>query len=176
MADTSARRLAAARGIVGDFDRQLDAANRGDRSGIDWLMWAGRLAATCRTVIGLADEAIVERDNKASLNREMAELFEEILAGRTPEIADAPQPAVASEPEPLIDPDCRDPFKHASCVGGPCECNCHKSAISDCCGADLGTKSPWRGPDAPDAWFCRACGKTCARVFADEPTEAKTDG
>ena len=24
----------------------------------------------------------------------------------------------------LIDPDCRD-NKHASCVGGPCECQCH---------------------------------------------------
>lgn len=27
--------------------------------------------------------------------------------------------------EPLIDPDCRDQFKHTSCVGGPCECTCH---------------------------------------------------
>jgi hypothetical protein len=26
--------------------------------------------------------------------------------------------------EPLIDPDCRD-GKYSSCVGGPCECDCH---------------------------------------------------
>jgi hypothetical protein len=28
------------------------------------------------------------------------------------------------EPESLIDPDCRD-GKHGSCVGEPCECECH---------------------------------------------------
>ena len=27
---------------------------------------------------------------------------------------------------PLLDPDCRD-GKHTSCVGGPCECECHKT-------------------------------------------------
>jgi hypothetical protein len=31
--------------------------------------------------------------------------------------------------EPLIDPDCRS-GKHASCVGGPCECDCHREAVS----------------------------------------------
>ena len=25
----------------------------------------------------------------------------------------------------LIDPDCRDPHKHATCAGGPCQCGCH---------------------------------------------------
>ena len=25
----------------------------------------------------------------------------------------------------IIDPDCRDPFKHGSCTGGPCQCECH---------------------------------------------------
>lgn len=25
----------------------------------------------------------------------------------------------------LIDPDCRDPHKHATCAGEPCECGCH---------------------------------------------------
>lgn len=35
------------------------------------------------------------------------------------------QAALASPaPEPLIDPDCRS-GKHATCVGGPCECPCH---------------------------------------------------
>lgn len=29
--------------------------------------------------------------------------------------------------EPLIDPDCRDPHKHATCAGGPCQCPCHLS-------------------------------------------------
>ncbi len=29
--------------------------------------------------------------------------------------------------EPLLDPDCRD-GKHGSCVGGPCECPCHREA------------------------------------------------
>lgn len=29
--------------------------------------------------------------------------------------------------EPLLDPDCRD-GKHGSCVGGPCECSCHRPA------------------------------------------------
>ena len=29
--------------------------------------------------------------------------------------------------EPLIDPDCRDPHKHATCAGGPCQCPCHMS-------------------------------------------------
>lgn len=29
--------------------------------------------------------------------------------------------------EPLVDPDCRD-GKHPSCVGGPCECECHQGA------------------------------------------------
>jgi len=28
----------------------------------------------------------------------------------------------------LVDPDCRD-GKHASCVGGPCECSCHELAM-----------------------------------------------
>lgn len=27
--------------------------------------------------------------------------------------------------EPLLDPDCRDD-KHGSCVGDPCECECHQ--------------------------------------------------
>ena len=27
--------------------------------------------------------------------------------------------------EALIDPDCRDRFKHRSCAGAPCECPCH---------------------------------------------------
>jgi hypothetical protein len=30
---------------------------------------------------------------------------------------------------PMIDPDCRD-GKHTSCVGDPCECECHLSAVS----------------------------------------------
>ncbi len=29
--------------------------------------------------------------------------------------------------ELLIDPDCRN-GKHRSCVGGPCECECHREA------------------------------------------------
>ena len=29
--------------------------------------------------------------------------------------------------EPLIDPDCRDPHKHSTCAGGPCQCPCHMS-------------------------------------------------
>lgn len=32
--------------------------------------------------------------------------------------------ARAADLEPLIDPDCRD-GKHTSCVGSPCECDCH---------------------------------------------------
>ena len=31
----------------------------------------------------------------------------------------------AEEAEALIDPDCRD-GKHGSCVGDPCECECHE--------------------------------------------------
>ena len=36
--------------------------------------------------------------------------------------------AMLSNDAPLIDPDCRD-GKHASCVGGPCECSCHELAM-----------------------------------------------
>lgn len=35
----------------------------------------------------------------------------------------------------LLDPDCRDGFKHRSCVGGPCQCACH-----------LGEHGPWNLP------------------------------
>lgn len=39
-------------------------------------------------------------------------------------------PAIVPSTEPLIDPDCRDEFKHATCVGGPCECPCHGVPLS----------------------------------------------
>jgi hypothetical protein len=32
--------------------------------------------------------------------------------------------------EPLIDPDCRD-GKHGSCLGGPCECSCHRESTGE---------------------------------------------
>lgn len=35
-----------------------------------------------------------------------------------------------ADDEPLIDPDCRDQFKHISCVGGPCECPCHRDPLA----------------------------------------------
>lgn len=31
---------------------------------------------------------------------------------------------------PLLDPDCRD-GKHGSCVGPPCECDCHATPDAD---------------------------------------------
>ena len=33
---------------------------------------------------------------------------------------------IAEGTGPLLDPDCRD-GKHASCIGAPCECSCHKN-------------------------------------------------
>jgi hypothetical protein len=33
--------------------------------------------------------------------------------------------------EPIIDPDCRDQYKHGICVGGPCECPCHSTAPNE---------------------------------------------
>lgn len=32
----------------------------------------------------------------------------------------------AEDAGPLLDPDCRD-GKHSSCIGAPCECDCHKT-------------------------------------------------
>lgn len=40
-----------------------------------------------------------------------------------------------------------------------------QQAYSHCCAALLGTKADWNGPDEPDAFFCRECGKTCQRVL-----------
>ncbi|WP_395109824.1 hypothetical protein [Actinomadura sp. SCN-SB] len=41
----------------------------------------------------------------------------------------APSPTPTPDTEPLIDPDCRD-GKCGSCVGGPCEHECHQEATS----------------------------------------------
>lgn len=40
-----------------------------------------------------------------------------------------------------------------------------QQAFSHCCAAALGTRANWTGPDAPDAFFCRQCGRTCQRVL-----------
>src|SRR6266851_2529172 len=93
-------------------------------------------------------------------------------------------------PEPLTDPDCRD-GKHASCVGGPCECPCHndvprpgdtgdsrsdQAALSLAAGADERTgpghfQPEDRGPairiHAPDkdAWLAsRRTGVTASEI------------
>jgi hypothetical protein len=66
-------------------------------------------------------------------------------------------------PERLIDPDCRD-GKCGSCVGGPCECDCH---------THIGVVDPGEPDEGP---WCEACGEPfpCSDV-PEGPAPGRTD-
>lgn len=101
-----------------DADRLRDALVACHQAGWPWTR------TMRQTVELLCDESGAPRDLAA--------------AARNPLRRQAPDPgayergaaaarAALGVPEKLTDPDCQ-AGKHATCVGGPCECDCHREA------------------------------------------------
>ena len=64
---------------------------------------------------------------------------------------------------PLIDPDCRG-GKHGSCVGGPCECWCHRHA-----GYDVNPEEGAAALLRKRGWTVHPPGESCLPTITDEP-------
>ena len=75
----TARRLAAARGVLSDFDEQVTATMHGQRSEPDWMTWAKRLAGTASSVTDLADQLNDDLVRTRGRSTELAALLEHAM-------------------------------------------------------------------------------------------------